>query len=196
MNIKLIAEFISKDHPTAINLLDVKGSFANWVKENTDWIKSNANIKDKRPLLDRLDHLRDEGVKISPEKVAQLKDRLLKARNNFDMYSVFYLAAVSYDKLDPNIKTKRAVHEEVEHYLSEDYYIPASGKHFSHFELENELEPGSINQLVKTLAGGILGDLNNAAKELGADPEQLIAYVMPEVVKELNMFGARKTIGF
>ncbi len=93
--------------PPSINLLDVEGSFASWVGKNTDWLKQNTSLKSKQVLIDRVGKLREEGIKISDEKIAQLQDRIRKANSMFALYSVFYHAAVAGDALDKNIKSVR-----------------------------------------------------------------------------------------
>lgn len=94
-----------------IDLLDLPGTFADWVKKNSEWIKKTVGMgmKSKEELIQRLDHLKDEGVSISPDKVQQLQDRVRKARDPFQLFSIFYHAAIAQgNPLDRSVKQIRA----------------------------------------------------------------------------------------
>lgn len=78
----------------AIDLIDKERTFAHWVAINSDFIK--ANVRDKHLLIERVSKLRDEGISISENKILAYVDRIKKARNDFELFSVFFHAAISH----------------------------------------------------------------------------------------------------
>ena len=131
--VKSLRKILKEDRDFAVDLMDTPHTFSNWVKENSDWIKEHPQ---KNTLLDRISHLKDEGINISPEKVEELKKRITAARNMLQLYGVFYNAMLaSKNAVGTDIKN---VHNEA---LEEgDTYVQNYGYNIGDIDKEYELE--------------------------------------------------------
>ena len=80
--------------------------------------------------------------------------------------------------------------------LLEDFVVPKTGRHFTNLNIENQLNPQNVSEIVSSLSHKVLMTLHQMAEEAQLDSEEFIEYVLPEIVSELKGYTPKKEIGF